>query len=189
MDNVYDPSQPFVVEKEAVEETVSSLGHDLEINVIDIVTHNSPPASPDPSDALVEQEMWTSHVERQIAQRSIANRGSFDHQDIHDMGPFRNAEASQSGPSCLSADHPTTEATSENETKAIWLLRYKRNPDVFRRRLEEHISLNACRCALEAAGHQWNLPTRAKIFVSPVQYRHTIEALDRGGWPVSSLRM
>jgi hypothetical protein len=195
LEGYYEPSQASdgeeVGEEIAAEGAVSFPGIDLD-NVIENVTHDSPPASPHPSDARVGDELWASNVERRVNEDNNAISGRLAHElattDL-DMGTFREAEAMGSVSSSVSDERPNVEtASSVHEPETIWLLHFKRNPEIFRQCLEDHVSLKSCRDALAEAGHEWNLPSGAKIFVQPWQYQQTIDALEQGEWPVHKLR-
>jgi hypothetical protein len=126
-------------------------GHE---EVIEEVVHSEPSVIPDPSDEILADHIWASGVE------SLINGASVSIDD---------------SPDCAVAE-PALEAAEKDD---IYLLQFSRNPEQFENSLSCGISLKSCRDALEEAGLPWNLPSVAKVFVHPSQYRQSLEFLER----------
>jgi len=71
------------------------------------------------------------------------------------------------------------EAHSSNEFQHIFLHQYSRCPAPFHEALRDGRELEPVRAALEQAGHSWELPSGAKIFVYPEQFAAVAAVLAR----------
>lgn len=125
----------------------------------EVVLDSEPPVIPDPSDDLIADHIWASGIEHLINGASVCAGDS---------------------PGCAFAE-PALEAAEKDD---IYLLQFSRNPEQVEKSLADGISLKSCRDALEEAGFQWNLPSGAKVFVHPSQYRQTLEFLEHIDGPL-----
>jgi len=131
------------------------------------VQHVESPASPDPSDQLVAEIMWSQSVQLQVE-------------------AFPDGGTSQSS---LSSDHLCqewleTECTSFSEHvwsgqpgalesaygDTIFVLAFTRSPTEFREALHSGRELESVRAEAKAAGLTCHLPSGASMFVYPNQY-------------------
>jgi len=116
--------------------------------VIQECHHPDPPAFPDATDDKLANMIWASNVETMVQ--------------------------SNYGPGFAeSSSEPRTEQAAER----VYLLQFSRYPEELRLALLEGNALRQCRDALKDAGYNASLPSGAKIFVQPWQYKDVKAAL------------